>query len=203
MKNITYAWKENRGERKYREDSVSVSGKDGHWLFVLADGLGGMGYGAVASRTAVEAAVAAFHEHKEHNADGNVLIRAVEAAQEAVLRCQKEKPEYRDMATTITALEIDGDTARWIHIGDSRIYFFRDGRFKTRSKDHSVPQMLANAGMIREEEIRVHPDRSRLLRAVGQDWRGAEVWVLSAEAVRLGQGRGMDNFSEICVWVHD
>ena len=99
-----------------------------------------------------------------------------------------------------------------------------------------------------EDVIRSHPDRARLLRAVGQDWNGKEVWTLSeplllqsgdgflicsdgvwewvtggrmeeflpeaesaeewlskveAEALRQGQGKGMDNYSEICVLIHD
>lgn len=55
----------------------------------------------------------------------------------------------------------------WGHVGDSRLYHFRNGVVAFQTKDHSVPQTLVNAGDITKEQIRTHPDRNRILRAVG------------------------------------
>ena len=67
-------------------------------------------------------------------------------------------------------LLITGKIAQWGYIGDSRLYHFRDGKQLSRTIDHSVPQMLALSGQIKEREIRHHPDRSLLLRAMGTEW---------------------------------
>ncbi len=60
-----------------------------------------------------------------------------------------------------------GHQAVWGHVGDSRLYFFRQGRILEQTKDHSVPQMLLAAGEITADEIRNHPDRNRLLANLG------------------------------------
>ncbi len=67
-------------------------------------------------------------------------------------------------------LLISDNVAQWGHIGDSRLYHFRDGKQLSRTIDHSVPQMLAISGKIKEREIRQHPERSVLLRAMGTEW---------------------------------
>ena len=74
------------------------------------------------------------------------------------------------MKTTLVVLLTDGNRMQWAHIGDSRLYYFKGGKLKQRTLDHSVPQMLVAAGEIREEEIRFHPDRNRLLRVMGTEW---------------------------------
>jgi serine/threonine protein phosphatase PrpC len=55
----------------------------------------------------------------------------------------------------------------WAHCGDSRLYWFRDGRLRAQTRDHSVPGSLAAAGEIAPEQIRFHADRSRLRRSLG------------------------------------
>lgn len=71
------------------------------------------------------------------------------------------------MCTTIVALLLHGKQAQWIHVGDSRLYHFRNLKLETSTMDHSVPQMAVMMGMINWEDIRSHPDRNRLLRALG------------------------------------
>ena len=73
------------------------------------------------------------------------------------------------MRTTAVVLCTEGNRGTALHIGDSRFYHFRNGKIISQTKDHSVPQMLAMAGEISEHEIRRHPDRNRLLRALGDE----------------------------------
>ena len=73
------------------------------------------------------------------------------------------------MRTTAVVLCIDGNRGIALHIGDSRLYRFREGRVLSRTRDHSIPQILVMAGEITEEEIRSHPDRNKLLRALGDE----------------------------------
>ena len=71
------------------------------------------------------------------------------------------------MQSTVVGLVTDGTKACWGHVGDSRLYLFRAGRLVHQTKDHSVPQVLADAGQIEQCEIRQHEDRNRLLRTIG------------------------------------
>ncbi len=72
------------------------------------------------------------------------------------------------MKTTISVLVASEGVARWIYVGDSRMYMLRDGLVRAVTDDHSVPQALVDSGEIEREEIRLHPDRNRLLRALGK-----------------------------------
>jgi serine/threonine protein phosphatase PrpC len=139
-----------------------MSGRSGCW--VLADGLGGHHGGATASRVAVESVLAAFGQNPEVSSEA--LCAHIGLANQAVLERQQSEPELQSMRTTIVALLASPDAAVWAHVGDSRLYRFY-GKACERTKDHSVPQRLADAGEIREDQIRFHEDRNRLLRSLG------------------------------------
>jgi serine/threonine protein phosphatase PrpC len=59
------------------------------------------------------------------------------------------------------------EAALWAHAGDSRLYWFRDGKIREQTRDDSVPQRLVDAGEISADQIRFHEDRSRLLNSLG------------------------------------
>ena len=164
---ITYATLTNAGSRKINEDSVGIREyKNKHW-FSLADGLGGHGKGEVASALAVEESLRALEW------DGNLeelLAQAVMAAQEKLLREQQRLGAFHEMKTTLVMLGIENNLARWVHVGDSRLYLFERDKLLERTLDHSVPQMLVAQGEIREKDIRFHEDRNRLLRVLGTSW---------------------------------
>ena len=91
-------------------------------------------------------------------------------SQKRLLDEQKKSNSNGKMKTTLVILYIDGTMAKYGHIGDSRLYVVKNGKIQKRTIDHSVPQMLALAGEIREKDIRHHEDRNRLLRAMGNEW---------------------------------
>jgi len=153
------------GGRDENEDSCDfrMNGQSGLW--VLADGLGGHRGGEIASRLAVDSALASFAA--DSRVTPEMLAAHIERAHGAVLERQRTEPDLSGMRTTIVMLLASGDAALWSHSGDSRLYWFRDGKLRGQTKDHSVPQRLADAGEIRPEQIRFHEDRSRLLRSLG------------------------------------
>ncbi len=155
------------GDRENNEDDIGMYQSGSGYCFVLADGLGGHEKGEVASRLAVESAITCFACGGEED---KLPALSFERAQNAVLEKQKEGFVFQDMKTTMVLLHIGSDTIRWGHIGDSRLYYFEKKKLVTRTLDHSVPQMLAAAGQIKESEIRHHPDRNRLLRVLGLEW---------------------------------
>ena len=71
------------------------------------------------------------------------------------------------MKTTVVVLHIKNKNARWAHVGDSRLYFFKNKKLIERTLDHSVPQNLVVCKEIKEKDIRYHADRNRLLRVLG------------------------------------
>lgn len=162
---ITFSMLTDKGMRENNEDSLGMfQNEQGGYCFSLADGLGGHGKGEVASRIAVDAAVLCYTEAEDKE---NFLSEAFEQSQEMITKCQEKDPLCRDMKTTLVVLQIEDEYIKWGHIGDSRLYYFEKNKLKERTLDHSVPQMLVNAGKIREKDIRHHVDRNRLLKVLG------------------------------------
>lgn len=153
------------GGRRTNQDCAGWREAEDHTCWVLADGLGGHASGEVASEAAVEGALTAFTSRP--GTDEATLLHTIEHAQTVVRTLQESTPELDSMRTTLVVLASGGGVARWAHVGDSRLYVFRDGYIVARTSDHSVPQALVEAGEISPDDVRHHPDRNRLLRAVG------------------------------------
>ncbi|MCC8082328.1 MAG: protein phosphatase 2C domain-containing protein [Lachnospiraceae bacterium] len=168
-----------RGGRKVNEDSVLARSFPNGQVVVLGDGLGSNGGGSLASFTAVTEVVSCFEGGGCSDAAG--IAETFSRANEAVQNCQTEDCR---MMTTLVALFFQGESAVWAHAGDSRLYHFREARLAERTIDHSVSQMAVALGEITEDQIRFHPDRSRILRALGSDSFEPDI----AEPVSLASG---------------
>lgn len=164
---IRYATLTNQGGRTENEDSIGVFSNGDMQLFVLCDGLGGHGMGADASKLVVDV----FGKQFEHCDDPvNFLGEAFTAAQDALMAEQTARHAKLKMKTTCVSLLIDKEKVRLGHVGDSRLYIFKGGRYKWRTLDHSIPQMLVLSRDIKEKEIRNHPQRSYVTRVMGIEW---------------------------------
>lgn len=164
---IKYSYISENGSRQVNEDSVAVAEKRGKYCFTLCDGLGGHGNGDVASRTVTETFSKIFEETRLNPKD--FFQSAYSQSNSKVLELQKEKGAPYGMKTTVVSLLASDTKCVWSHIGDSRLYCFDKKSVKTRTLDHSVPQMLVVSKEIKEKDIRFHPDRNKILRAVGTD----------------------------------
>jgi serine/threonine protein phosphatase PrpC len=140
---------------------------DGLACWVVADGLGGHNGGEVASRLAVEQIIASCEAHPQFSREA--LMGHLQAAQKAILDQQAAQSELASMRTTVVLMTANHQAALCAHLGDSRLYHFRQGKIIFQTRDHSVPQALVNAGELAREGIRFHEDRNRLLRALGED----------------------------------
>jgi protein phosphatase len=138
----------------------------GRRMLILADGMGGHRGGEVASRMAVEAAERVFSAGGD---DAATLLRtALEDANSNVHRASNEDPELAGMGTTGVCLLFEHGGRGWVaHVGDSRAYRLRRGKFEQLTDDHSVVGALIRMGHITEEEGRLHPQRNEILRAIG------------------------------------
>lgn len=164
---VTYRKFTAPGDRPVNEDCVYTCENGGQLLCVVCDGLGGHGRGDEASRLVTQEIVRVFRESDDFMAH---MDEAFESAQKLLLEEQVRQCAKFEMKTTATILVLSQTECRWGHIGDSRIYLFRNGRYKSRTLDHSVPQMLVLAKNIKEKDIRNHPDRNKLLRVIGSEW---------------------------------
>jgi protein phosphatase len=165
-------------KRKGNEDSVFVNPEQN--LFVVADGMGGHAAGEVASRVAVESInefvcmtsgdeeiTWPFGLDESMSYDGNRLKTSVRYANNKVLAATRESAEYEGMATTVVAVLIDGLTANLAHVGDSRIYLFRERELTQLTSDHSWVNEQLQGGMLTAEQARSHPLRNVVTRALG------------------------------------
>ena len=151
------------GGRTRNEDTVRYALRDGDRLcLILADGLGGHGGGELASSAAPECVCTLW----DGRADAEGLRSLVREANRRVLALQT--PQCA-MKTTAAVLTLAGGRAVWAHAGDSRLYYFQDGRLAFQTRDHSAAQLGVLLGDITPDQIRFHQDRSRVLRALGQD----------------------------------
>lgn len=162
---VDYELFSSKGERDENEDSVRIVDKGNLKAFILADGLGGCGKGEIASSAAVKAVEKYV---LENDFDFDMLRNCFIEAHKGVLEAQKEN-DYYEMKTTLVVLLINNKKAFWGHIGDSRLYVFNSKKYEYRTSDHSVTQVLYKLGEIKEEEIRHHKDRNKLLKALGSE----------------------------------
>lgn len=153
------------GDRPVNEDSLLSMRVGNRLIFVVADGLGGHGLGDVASKLACETSAHLIASVPECGKD---MFRGVyDGVQDALLKKQAEMDAEGSMRTTLNLLVIENSYAYWSHIGDSRTYFFENGKIVKRTFDHSVSQMMVALGEIQEEDLRFHEDRNRLLKVLG------------------------------------
>ena len=157
----------DRGGRKYNEDACGHWHSKRHLCCVLADGAGGHGGGDIASRIAVQELIGRFSQQpSERASDLDQLLRVTN---DVLIGQRVPGTAKQDMHSTVVCLVIDfvAHTAHWAHAGDSRMYWFRNGRVRDRTRDHSLVQSLVDNGVLAPEEARTHPKRSELRSALG------------------------------------
>ena len=157
----------------------------GPHLLVVADGMGGHAGGDIASSVAV--AHLAPLDDEAHGPDDALqeLATALNGAHEELLALAEENPALAGLGTTVTALLRSGNKLAMAHIGDSRAYLLREGELTQVTTDHSFVQHLVNTGKLTPEEAEHHPQRSVLLRVLG-DFDMEIVPDLSVREARAG-----------------
>ncbi|MBF0516034.1 MAG: serine/threonine-protein phosphatase [Nitrospirae bacterium] len=190
----------HKGGRPNNEDYCGFLTLEGFSCWAGADGAGGHNGGEVASKTAVETILEAFKLHP--GLSPRHMRNYMESAQAEIIKTQQTTPDLSTMRTTIVLLISDYNKAIWAHAGDSRLYMLRGGRIYFQTKDHSVPQALADAGQISVEDIRSHDDRNKILRCLGTEgtlratFMDDKVSVKSGDAFLICTDGFWDNITE-------
>lgn len=161
------------GGRSSNQDACGFWSGPGVCFCVVADGAGGHRGGDVASKLVVQETLGWFRER--HDCSGVAIEAAMRNANEMVVKTQQLNDEIGDMRTTAVVLAVDFERglATWGHLGDSRLYCFRNHSIVAQTRDHSVVQSLVEAGLLDPKDLRTAPDRSKLLAAMG-DLEGFE-----------------------------
>ena len=134
--------------REHNEDTYYADSELG--LYLVADGMGGHENGEVASALA-----------------GELLVRAIQLADEEIIKHSTRRPQALPMGTTIAAIRVKGGEYEVGWVGDSRVYQFADGQLKQMSQDHSYVRELIEQGAISPEQARTHPHRNVVTQALG------------------------------------
>lgn len=129
-------------------------------LFAVADGMGGMAHGELASLAAVQALEPCAME-----AVRETVQTSVARANDEI--CRAQALAGRQMGTTLAALYVDEGKAAVCNIGDSRVYFLREGVLTRLTIDHNQAQMMVALGLLTEEEAAKHHARHALTQFIG------------------------------------
>lgn len=139
----------------------------GRHLFVVADGMGGHAGGDVASSITVNQLVEADRVYATPEEALEQLRESMLTANEVLASTVAQYPELSGMGTTCSAFVTVGAKLAMAHIGDSRIYVWRDNQLTQVTKDHTFVQKLVDSGRITPEEAAVHPRRNVVMRVLG------------------------------------
>jgi serine/threonine protein phosphatase PrpC len=152
-----------RGEQQDRVEIIASPDGDGY-LLVVADGMGGYQGGALAAQAVINTA-RRFFQTGNVTDPLNSLERLCVEAHQAVLALGDQKGQ--PPGSTCVFLYVSKDEASWAHVGDSRLYHFRNGTLLTRTLDHSIVQLLVARGEMAEADMATSPLQNQLYMRLG------------------------------------
>jgi serine/threonine protein phosphatase PrpC len=135
-------------------------------LFAVADGMGGAQAGEVASEMAIDEFV---HERETEAPAEKQLEQIAHAANRKIWDMAQSDSRHAGMGTTLTAAMLDGQYVAVGHVGDSRLYLYRDGEIERMTRDHSLVEEFVRQGKLTPEQAEKHPQRSVITRALGPE----------------------------------
>ncbi|GAA4051250.1 protein phosphatase 2C domain-containing protein [Arthrobacter methylotrophus] len=191
-----YAARSDVGRVRSKNDDSAYVGRH---LAVVADGMGGHAGGDVASASTVLDMIHLDHDAYPDGAE-TVLADEIQTANSLLSELVHVDPKLAGMGTTVTALLLEGRRLHFAHIGDSRAYRLRNGKFEQISVDHTFVQRLIDEGRLRPEEAETHPHKNVLMRVLGDvdaspeldldelDVEPGERWLLCSDGLNYVQG---------------
>jgi len=165
-------------KRNHNEDSYLLMPEER--LFCVADGMGGHSSGEIASKIAVDEiqeffrltgqdldATWPYKMDKTRNYDENRLATAIKLANMRIYERANAEQKFKGMGTTVVTVHYASNVAYVGHVGDSRVYFFRNGQLRQVTEDHSLLNDYLKAKKLTPEEIEAFPHKNVIVRALG------------------------------------
>ncbi|WP_428268223.1 Stp1/IreP family PP2C-type Ser/Thr phosphatase [Haliangium sp.] len=182
-------------KRSHNEDSVSLPADT--CLAIVADGMGGHASGELASKIAVETIVRHFRQtanaqtltwpykvDRGTRSDVNRLTTAIMLANIEICEHAHRESHTKGMGTTVVALHLLDDTAIIGHVGDSRVYLYRDRTLSQLTEDHSLINDYIKMKRVTAEEAENWRHKNVIVRALGMK-ESVQVDIIS-ESPRVG-----------------
>ncbi len=135
-------------------------------LFIVADGMGGHAAGEVASEIAVDTVSNVYYMDDNEDVAGP-LLQAIKRANSAIHQRAAENMLRSGMGTTCVAAVLRGNMAYISNVGDSRAYLIRQGQARQITQDHSWVAEQVRAGLLTEDQARIHAQRNVITRCLG------------------------------------
>jgi len=158
-----------QGPRPYNQDRLAYSYSKDSLLLVLADGMGGHRHGEVAAQLAIKTLTDAFQRLAKPllNSPAKFLTDHIQQVHDMIENVTQTENLVESPRTTVVVSVIQRGYLYCAHVGDSRLYHFRNNHLLYRTEDHSIVQSLYNKGMINKEEMATHPYRNKIYNCVG------------------------------------
>lgn len=165
-------------KRNHNEDNFSIVPEYG--LFLVADGMGGHACGEVASKMAVDSMIEFFQQTQEDpertwpykmdrskGYEENRLITGIKLANLRIYETGQREMKKRNMGTTFCGIFTANDGVYVAHVGDSRVYRYREGKLECLTEDHSLLNDYIKMKKLTPEEIAAFPHKNVIVRALG------------------------------------
>ncbi|WP_142045378.1 PP2C family protein-serine/threonine phosphatase [Arthrobacter sp. SLBN-100] len=197
---MRFAARSDVGKIRSKNDDSAYAGRH---LAVVADGMGGHAGGDVASAATVLDMIHLDRGDYEGDA-GTTLADEIQTANSLLSELVHINPKLAGMGTTVTALLLAEGKLHFAHIGDSRAYRLRDGKFEQVSIDHTFVQRLIDEGRLRPEEAETHPHKNVLMRVLGDvdaspeldldtlEVKPGERWLLCSDGLNYVAGHAVE-----------
>jgi len=158
-----------KGPRAVNQDRVAYTYSRDALLLVVADGMGGHAGGEIAAQIAVRLFVERFQQEAKP-----LLKSPIAFLHESMVNAHAALGSYSTRfsmletpRTTCVACVVQAGHAYWAHVGDSRLYLYRQGSLVSQTKDHSKVQYLVDQGVISAGDVADHPDRNKIYSCLG------------------------------------
>ena len=197
---MRFAARSDVGKIRSKNDDSAYAGRH---LAVVADGMGGHAGGDVASAATVLDMIHLDRGDYEGDA-ATTLADEIQTANSLLSELVHINPKLAGMGTTVTALLLAEGKLHFAHIGDSRAYRLRDGKFEQVSVDHTFVQRLIDEGRLRPEEAETHPHKNVLMRVLGDvdaspeldldtlEVKPGERWLLCSDGLNYVAGHAVE-----------
>ena len=154
--------------RKNNEDAALYREEEG--IFLVADGMGGYTAGEIAAAMAAQTVLTSLLEAEGEEPE-EALREAFYKANNMVFEKSRAISEYQGMGTTLTLAWLKKAESQLYlaHVGDSRAYLVREGHISQLSQDHTLVADMVKKGELKAEQVKNHPQRHILTRALGND----------------------------------
>jgi serine/threonine protein phosphatase PrpC len=158
-----------KGSRSVNQDRVAYTYSRDTLLMVVADGMGGHAGGEIAAQIAVRLFIERFQQEAKP-----MLKNPLGFLQDSMVKAHAALGSYSAQfsmletpRTTCVACIVQAGYAYWAHVGDSRLYLYRQGSLVSQTKDHSKVQYLVDQGVIGASDAAEHPDRNKVYSCLG------------------------------------